>query len=41
MLKSIQKLMALLFKPEKEHTHEVGDPEKDRLKKDLTKAHND
>ena len=28
--------MALLFKPEKEHTHEVGDPEKDRLKKDLT-----
>ena len=41
MLQSIQKLMALLFKQEKEHVHEVGDPEKDKLKKDLKKSHND
>ena len=34
MLKSIQKLMELLVKPEKKHVHEVGDPEKDKLKKD-------
>ncbi len=41
MLKSIQKLMELLFKPEQKHVHEVGDPEKDKLKKDLKKAQNE
>ena len=33
--------MTMLFKPEKGHTHEVSDPEKERLKRDLTKAHNE
>ena len=40
MLKLIQKIMGLLVKEEK-HTHEIVDVEKERLKKDLTKSHND
>ena len=38
MLQTIQKLMTVLFKTEKTHTHTIVNLEKDKLKKDLNAA---